>query len=107
MKRGFTLVEVFIIIVIIGLLTAMAIPAFIKVRQASIEKAERQAAGIPEPSFIATPPVEKKADKIKEQIDPEYELYVLWTKLHGNKLEFYEWKKLKDNGLLNGMRTGF
>ncbi|MBK99937.1 MAG: pilus assembly protein [Opitutales bacterium] len=41
-KKRFTLVEIMIVVIIIGLLATMAIPAFQKVRETSLEKAIRK-----------------------------------------------------------------
>jgi type IV pilus assembly protein PilA len=53
---GFTLVEIMITVIIVGLLAAMAIPAFKKVRQASQDKAilnnARQLSGAADQYFL-------------------------------------------------------
>jgi len=58
-RKGFTLVEIMIVVVIIGLLAAMAVPAFNKVRQTAISKAVtndlRQVAAAADQYFLEYP----------------------------------------------------
>jgi len=58
-KKGFTLVEIMIVVVIIGLLAAMAIPAFNKIRESASDKAvtndARQLAGAAQQYFMDNP----------------------------------------------------
>lgn len=85
MRRGFTFVEVMIIVVIIGLLAAMVIPAVHKVRANAAER-ERQA----------------KAVGPEEVNNPDYRLYKAWQKITrwGETVTFEEFKQLREAGFL-------
>ncbi len=67
--KAFTLIELMIVVVIIGLLAAMTIPAIHKIRESrSITNIE----------------------------DPDYRHYTLWMKASGHpNITFAEWKELR------------
>jgi type IV pilus assembly protein PilA len=60
-KKGFTLVEIMIVVVIIGLLAAMAIPAFQQIRENSVESTidndARQLASAAQQYFMDNPDI--------------------------------------------------
>ena len=70
-KKGFTLVEIMIVVVIIGLLAAMAIPAFNKIRESASDKAvtndARQLAGAAQQYLMDNPNV----GQITIEINPD------------------------------------
>ncbi|MGF1484043.1 MAG: prepilin-type N-terminal cleavage/methylation domain-containing protein [Opitutales bacterium] len=60
-KKGFTLVEIMIVVVIIGLLAAMAIPAFQEIRRSSVQSTmdndARQIASAAQQYFMDDPDI--------------------------------------------------
>lgn len=99
-KEAFTLVEIMIVMMIIGLLAAMTIPAFMKVRQSCLIKAYKNGKKLSSEemeivrsyfknnSRTQTPPPETPTATYNVMI-PEDELGEIW--FEGKK--YYVWKK--------------
>lgn len=68
MKKGFTLVEVMIVVIIVGILMAIAIPSFMKARQTALAKRNAELANATFPvlgSDYAIPPIKREESPLK------------------------------------------
>lgn len=78
-NKAFTLVEVFIVIIIVGLLAAMAIPAFNRVRaQAKADKEKEQASA-------NTPNIEQEVKSNFKTIQIDTWVYILKDEVTGKE----------------------
>ena len=95
MKRGFTIVEIFIVLAIVGILIAIAIPCFTKAREEAQKERRMKAEGwVKDENGEWTNPT-----RITEQLEG---LFGAWAKHTGDPkgLSFEEWRALYESGML-------
>ena len=90
MRKGFTLIEVMIVIVILGILTAIAIPKFQAVKEAAQEEQDRM-----------------DAQTLQSPEEYREELYSAWCAVNPDlDVSYEQWCILEENDMLPEQNRG-